>query len=139
MNKRIHAKPPAPTDEEILAYDNVPVNVAARYLDKPENWVRLLLREGRSSFGTAVVDKQLSPHISPGGLVRYKREGAPCMDYDTMKFMMEDVVRKVIQEELEQICGAVIRQTIQAEFAQLMENIGQTVERALISKFGEAA
>lgn len=139
MNRRIHPKPPAPTDDEILAYDNVPVDVAARYLDWPENTVRLALREGRGCFGTAVRDRGLTHKISPGGLVRYKREGAPCMDYDTMKFMMEDVVRKVIREELEEICGDIIRRTTQAEFAQLMENIGQTVERALISKFGEAA
>ena len=139
MNRRIHPKPPAPTDEEILAYDNVPVDVAARYLDWPENTVRLALREGRGCFGTSVRNNGITHKISPGGLVRYKREGAPCMDYDTMAYMLENIVRKVMQEELERICGAVIRQAIQAEFAQLIENIGQTVERALISKLGDAA
>lgn len=139
MNRRVHPKPPAPTDDEILAYDNVPVDVAARYLDWTEKAVRQALREGRGCFGTAIRDRGLNHKVSPGGLVRYKREGAPCMDYETMKFMLEDVVRQVMREELEEICGDIIRRTIQAEFAQLMENIGQVVDRVLTSKFGEAA
>lgn len=128
MNRRVHPKPAAPSDDEILSYDNVPVDVAARYLGWPENTVRLALREGRACFGTAVRGKGLAYKVSPGGLVRYKREGAPCMDYDTMKFLMEGVVRRVVREELEQIVGEAIRRTMQAEYAQLMESIGQTVE-----------
>lgn len=100
MNRRIHPKPPAPSDDEILAYDNVPVDVAARYLDWTENTVRLALREGRASFGTAVRNNGITHKISPGGLVRYKREGAPCMDYETIKFMLEGIVRRVVREEM---------------------------------------
>lgn len=104
MNRRINPKPPAPSDDEILAYDNVPVDVAARYLDWPENTVRLALREGRASFGTAVRNNGITHKISPGGLVRYKREGAPCMDYETIKFMIEDIVRRVVREEIGMPC-----------------------------------
>lgn len=104
MNRRINPKPPAPSDDEILAYDNVPVDVAARYLDWPENTVRLALREGRASFGTAIRNNGITHKISPGGLVRYKREGAPCMDYETIKFMMEDIVRRVVREEMGMPC-----------------------------------
>ena len=75
MRPRTRARPPIPTDAEILAYDNVPVDVAARYLDWPEQTVRLALREGRATFGIAVKDKALTYKISPGGLVKYKREG----------------------------------------------------------------
>lgn len=81
MRPRTRARPPIPTDAEILAYDNVPVDVAARYLDWPEQTVRLALREGRATFGIAVKDKALTYKISPGGLVKYKREGVPCFDY----------------------------------------------------------
>lgn len=128
MNRRTRERPPAPTDAEILAYDNVPVDIAARYLNWPENTVRLALREGRACFGTSIRDKGITHKISPGGLVRYKRDGAPCMDYETMSYMLEGIVRKVIQEELDQIASSIIQRNIQAEFAQLMENIGQTVE-----------
>lgn len=104
MNRRIHPKPPAPSDDEILAYDNVPVDVAALYLDWPENTVRLALREGRASFGTAIRNNGITHKISPGGLVRYKREGSPCMDYETIKFMIEDIVRRVVREEIGMPC-----------------------------------
>ena len=100
MRPRTKPREAAPGDEVILAYDNVPVDVAARYLDWPEQTVRLALREGRAPFGTAVRGKALVYKISPGGLVRYKREGAPCVDYLTIKSRIEEVVTKTIREEM---------------------------------------
>lgn len=100
MNRRVYSKPGVPDDEEILSYDNVPISVASRYLAWTENTVRLALREGRVSFGTVIRGNGLTYKISPGGLVRYKREGAPCMDYETIKSMLEDIVRRVAREEL---------------------------------------
>lgn len=67
MRPRTRARPPIPTDAEILAYDNVPVDVAARYLDWPEQTVRLALREGRATFGIAVKDKALTYRSAPAG------------------------------------------------------------------------
>lgn len=89
-----------PTDEEILNYDNVPVDVAARYLDWPEQTVRLALREGRATFGVAVRDRAVTYKISPGGLVRYKRDGVPCFDYQTIQELIRGVVTETIQEEM---------------------------------------
>lgn len=94
MRQRIHEKI-VPTDEEILSYDNVPVEVAARYLDWTQATVRLALREGRATFGIAVRDNALTYKISPGGLVKYKREGVPCVDY----FTIQDMFRRVLREE----------------------------------------
>lgn len=102
MRPRTKERPPAPTDEEILSYDNVPVCIAARYLDWPEQTVRLALREGRATFGVAVRDKELTYKISPGGLVQYKREGIPCFDYRTIQQLMETVVRSTIREEMDE-------------------------------------
>lgn len=100
MRPRTKPREAAPTDEAILAYDNVPVDIAARYLDWPEQTVRLALREGRAPFGTAVRGKNLTYKISPGGLVRYKREGAPCFDYPTIKSLIQEAVEKTIREEM---------------------------------------
>ena len=100
MRPRTRARPPIPTDAEILAYDNVPVDVAARYLDWPEQTVRLALREGRATFGIAVKDKALTYKISPGGLVKYKREGVPCFDYETIVHMIRTAVASTIQSEM---------------------------------------
>ena len=51
MRPRTKPREAAPGDEEILAYDNVPVDVAARYLDWPEQTVRLALRELQDGNG----------------------------------------------------------------------------------------
>lgn len=101
MRPRIHEKLPAPTDEEILSYDNVPVDVAARYLGWPEQTVRLALREGRVNFGTAIRGRDLRYKVSPGGLVKYKREGVPCFDYITIQNLIRSVVQQTIQEEMQ--------------------------------------
>lgn len=100
MRPRTKERPPTPTDAEILAYDNVPVEVAARYLDWPEKTVRLALREGRATFGIAVKDKEPTYKISPGGLVRYKREGIPCFDFDTLQMMIQRAVGSVVRNEM---------------------------------------
>lgn len=89
-----------PTDSEILSFDNVPVDVAARYLDWPEQTLRLALREGRATFGIAVKDRALTYKISPGGLVKYKREGIPCFDYETIRGMIQGVVQNAIRDEM---------------------------------------
>lgn len=101
MRPRTKERPPIPTDTEILEYENVPVDVAARYLDWTEQTVRLALREGRVTFGVAVKDRALTYKISPGGLVKYKREGIPCFDYETIQHMVRTVVSSVIKTEID--------------------------------------
>ncbi len=97
MRPRTRELPPAPTDEEILAYDCVPVSVAARYLGWTEQTLRLALREARAPFGVAVADKDLTYKISPGGLVKYKREGVPVLSYETIREMLKSIVAEAVQ------------------------------------------
>lgn len=105
MRPHTREQPQAPTDDEILAYDNVPVAVAARYLNWTENTVRLALREGRASFGIAVKDDGVTYKISPGGLVKYKREGVPCFDYETICMMVNRVLTKTVHETIRKELG----------------------------------
>lgn len=100
MRQRIKERA-VPTDSEVLSYDNVPVDVAAWCLDWPEQTVRLALREGRATFGVAVQGEGLTYKISPGGLVRYKREGVPCLSYETIQSMLRQVVADVVKVELD--------------------------------------
>ena len=63
--------------EDILKYDNVPVNVASKYLDVTPMFVRMGLRLNRLPFGSAVQtsgkeDGKWSYQISPGALVNWK-------------------------------------------------------------------
>lgn len=105
MNRRIQEKKPAPSDEEILSLDNVPVEMAARYLGWTEQNVRLALREARAPFGVAIPGARgtLTYKISPGGLVKYKREGAPVMSYETLVMMVKEAVAGVITPEVESL------------------------------------
>lgn len=94
-----------PTDDEILALDNVPVDITARYLGWTEQNVRLALREARAPFGVAIPGARgtLTYKISPGGLVKYKREGAPVMSYETLVMMVKEAVAGVITPEVESL------------------------------------
>ena len=60
------------TSEDILKYRNVPTDIAAKYIGKNTQYVRIGLRLGRLPFGTAVQNKNWSYHISPGLLVAYQ-------------------------------------------------------------------
>ena len=99
MPKRKKAPPAVPTDEEILAYDNVPIAVAARYIGMSENSLRLALREERARYlGFAVMGMgHLVYNISPGGLVRYKRNGGEIIPFEHL----QDVLVKTIVDEVE--------------------------------------
>ncbi len=65
------------TDAEILAMDSVPIIAAAKYIDVNAQALRMALQYQRVTFGFAVqcAGGRWTYHISPGGLVKYKREG----------------------------------------------------------------
>ena len=46
------------TDEEIMAYDNVPIDVAARYIGWSSPTIYRALREERAPFGFAVCSEE---------------------------------------------------------------------------------
>lgn len=96
MRARVHERV-VPTDEEILSFDNVPVAVAARYIGMSEASLRLALREERARhLGFAVMGEgKLVYNISPGGLVRYKRQGGEIIPFEHLQDVLVD---KVIQE-----------------------------------------
>lgn len=95
---RNKTKPSTPTEEEILSYDNVPIAVAARYIGMPEQALRLALREERARhLGFAVEgNSHMSFNISPGGLVRYKKEGGSIIPFEHI----QEVLTKVVVDEV---------------------------------------
>lgn len=64
-----------PTDQEILAMDNVPPRTAAKYLGMGALSMYYALQQGVVPFGYAVQNPggKYTYHISPGLLVAYKR------------------------------------------------------------------
>ncbi len=80
-------KPRIPiTDDEILAYDNVPVKVAAQYIGWSTTTLYNALQDERAPFGFASVNEDAKTYsgcsyaynISPGLLVAYKRGTLAC-------------------------------------------------------------
>lgn len=64
-----------PTEEEILAYRNVPVSKACAYLGIGTNALRLAIIQGRVPFGFVACGKQNTVHISPEALINYYHNG----------------------------------------------------------------
>lgn len=90
-----------PTDEEILSYRNVPVDIAALYLGWTRNAIYDALQDGRASFGTAVQGKShWTHHISPGGLVKYQHEGANTYGLKDLQQIMADGVEQILEAKL---------------------------------------
>nr|DAG38972.1 MAG TPA: hypothetical protein [Caudoviricetes sp.] len=100
--KRIYERPPAPTDEEVLSYDNVPIAVAARYIGMPEASLRLALREERARhLGFAVQGTgHLIYNISPGGLVRYKRQGGEIIPFEHLQDVLVSTIIKEVERRI---------------------------------------
>lgn len=90
-----------PTDAEILAYDNVPVPVAAAYLGCGANSLREALQQGAVPFGFSVRGEddgsKWMPHISPGQLVAYKNGTLPIMNEGKIVTMLTEAVEKVLE------------------------------------------
>ena len=67
---------PAVTDQEILACDNVPVELAARYLGSSTATLYEALQDERVPFGWAVQrNSNWAYNISPGGAAHVPAEG----------------------------------------------------------------
>lgn len=95
-----------PTDEEILAYDSVPPEVASRYIKMSAPTIYAGLRQGRIPFGFAVENKETKTwtyNISPGGLVKYKREGCPVIRLGELRELMADSAKEALDTKMQSI------------------------------------
>lgn len=88
-----------PTDEQIMSYTNVPVDVAGRYIGWNPATIYRALRKQRAPFGTAVENEETktwSYHISPGALVNYQHGQLPAYRLEdlekTMVFAVEEIL-----------------------------------------------
>ncbi len=79
---------PVPTREEILSYDNVPYQVAARYIGWSDVTLRYALQQGTAPFGCVAKNPETGTYaynVSPGMLVKYK-------DGDLQAWKLNDVI-----------------------------------------------
>lgn len=96
---------PAPTDEEILCYDNVPVEVAARYIGWSTATIYYALQDERAPFGMAVKSPKggWAYNISPGALVRYKHGELPAWRLQEIIDTAAEGIEQVLQARMEGI------------------------------------
>lgn len=96
----------APTDEEILAYNRVPPEVAALYIEMSTPTLYSALQQQRASFGFAVQNLDTGTwtyNISPGGLVKYKHEGCPVIRLGELREMMADSAKEVLDAKMQSL------------------------------------
>ncbi len=92
-----------PTDEEILAYANVPYQLAAKYLGWSDVSVRYALQQERAPFGVAAQNPKTGSwayNISPGLLVRYKRGELPYYRLKEMIAIATDGIEQILDMRL---------------------------------------
>lgn len=97
-----------PTDEEILSYPNVPVDVACRYLGTSSPTLYYALQDERAPFGFAVKSPKggWTYNISPGALVKYKHGELPSWRLKEIERTMVDGVEKIIAARTEMAIDA---------------------------------
>lgn len=92
---------PQVSDQDVLALDNVPVELAARYLGSSTATLYEALQDERAPFGWAVRrNSHWSYHISPGALVRYKREGLPMYKLKDVSEIICGEVSRLLDQRL---------------------------------------
>lgn|GEM_PF-434064 len=94
---------PPPTDEEILALNDVPVQLAARYIGWSSVTITNALKQERAPFGFAAQNPNTGSwtyNISPGALVRYKRGDLPTYRLNEVINLAAEGFEKVIDAKL---------------------------------------
>lgn len=109
-----------PDDEEILAYNNVPVDVAAKYIGWSTCNIYRALQQERAPFGMAAKTSETTwtYNISPGLLVKYKNGELQSWRLNEVIQLAADGVQQVINDRLAAIAALV----------QSPENYGRKAE-----------
>lgn len=107
MSRKMTAQ--TPTDEDILAYNNVPVDVAARYIGWSSCNVSRALQQERAPFGMAAKTSEAtwSYNISPGLLVKYKAGEIQAYRLNEVIRLAADGVERIINSKMAAIAALV--------------------------------
>lgn len=92
-----------PTDEEILSYNNVPVDVAAKYIGWSSCNIYRALQQERAPFGMAARtgDKSWTYNISPGMLVKYKHGELQAWRLNEVIKLAADGIQELLDSRME--------------------------------------
>lgn len=93
-----------PTDEEILALDNVRPDIAGRYIGWSSPTITNALKQERAPFGFAAQNPETGSwhyNISPGLLVAYKRGTLPTYRLKEVVNLAAEGIERVLSAKLE--------------------------------------
>ena len=98
-----------PTDEEILAYNNVPADVAAQYIGWSTCNIYRALQQERAPFGMAArtTESTWTYNISPGLLVKYKHGDLQSWRLNEVIQLAADGIQQVRDERLSAVAALV--------------------------------
>lgn len=101
MPRRVTAD--VPTEKDILAYNNVPIELAAKFIGWSDITIRYALQEERAPFGMAAQNPKTgtwSYNISPGLLLKYKNGELPAWKLKELSTMLADHAERIIDERV---------------------------------------
>lgn len=100
-----------PTDEEILAYNNVPADVAAQYIGWSTCNIYRALQQERAPFGMAArtSETKWTYNISPGLLVKYKAGEIQAYKLNEVIKLAADGIEEILDEKLAMVASLVHR------------------------------
>lgn len=98
---------PVPTEQDILGYNNVPLEVAARFIGWSSSTITKALIQERAPFGVAVqtgTGKNGRPsyayNISPGALIKYKNGELPTWRLNEVLKLAADGIEEILDRRM---------------------------------------
>lgn len=103
-----------PTDQEIMSYNNVPVDVAAKYIGWSSCNVYRALQQERAPFGMAAQTSETAwtYNISPGLLVKYKNGELQAYRLNEVIKLAVDGIQQVLDSRMEAVAALVSGQAL---------------------------
>lgn len=100
-----------PTEQDILSYNNVPLDVAAKYIGWSSSTITKALIQERAPFGVAVQTgvngKSGRPsyayNISPGALIKYKNGELPTWRLNEVLKLAADGIEDILDRRMDAV------------------------------------
>lgn len=100
-----------PTEQDILGYNNVPLDVAAKYIGWSSSTITKALIQERAPFGVAVQTgvngKSGRPsyayNISPGALIKYKNGELPTWRLNEVLKLAADGIEDILDRRMDTV------------------------------------
>lgn len=99
-----------PSEGDILRYNNVPVELAAKFIGWSDVTIRYALQEERAPFGIAAQNPKTGTwayNISPGLLIKYKNGELQAYKLKDLSQMLADHAERIIETRVGTVSQAI--------------------------------